>query len=113
MYILRHPAADLRFRAHQQAASLQALGELKVEEQRGLDARHEAQEAEEEEEPEQQIAHQVVERPADGLTPPASAARAVLAPPWHTELALQSESFNLISPGPYHTTKRGYLDNDA
>lgn len=113
MYILRHPAAHREFRAHQQAASLEALGELEVEEQRCLDARHEAQEAEEEEEAEQQVAHQVVEGPAAGLTPPVSAARAVLATPVHTVLALQSESFNLISPGPYRTTKRGYLYSDA
>jgi len=53
-------------REHQQAATLEALGEFGVEEQRGLDAGHEAQEGQQEKAQEQAVAQRVVQAPARG-----------------------------------------------
>lgn len=56
-------------RAHQQTAAFEALGELDVEEEGGLDASHEAQEGEEEEERKQQVPYHIVQQPAACNTP--------------------------------------------
>ena len=62
-------ARDLGHRAHQKPATLEAPSELDVEEEGCLDARHEAEEAEDEEEAEQQVPHHVVQHPAHSHVP--------------------------------------------